>query len=84
MIDAEIKRETAARMRAIHNQRVTNLRALAQHCGGFTHLARDTGYALTQLIRLAGPGRSRQIGETLARGIEVAMKLPTGWLDEEH
>jgi len=36
------------------------------------------------LCHICGPNPRRDVGEKLARGIELALKLPSGWLDQKH
>ena len=72
-------------MISVYDTRRTNLRALIGQWGGPTSLSRKLGHANGSYIaQLAGPRPSREISEKVAREIEATLKLPVGWMDQEH
>lgn len=84
------KKDRTAQYKAIEElrlRRVRNLRQLSMAYGAegnWAELGRQCGQSSTFLIALAGPNPRRNIGEKLARDLETALRLPTGWLDKTH
>jgi len=69
-------------MRTVFDRRRENLRKLISDWGGPTTLAMKLGHSNgSYLAQLAGPHPSREVGERLARSIEVKLGLPTLWMD---
>ena len=66
---------------SIRLTRVENLRRLMEGYGSWAELGRQTGHSVPFLCHVAGPNPRRQIGEKLARDIEAALRLKSGWLD---
>lgn len=72
-------------MRTIYDTRRDNLRSLIGQWGGPTSLSKKLGHANgSYLAQLAGPRPSRDVSEKVAREIEAKLKLPLGWLDQDH
>lgn len=61
-----------------------NARKLASGKGGKADFARVVSMEPSQVSQLIGPNPSKNIGNSIARRIEQAYKLPEGWLDVEH
>lgn len=49
--------------------------------GNFTNLAKACGRSQSQISNVLRLNNSKNIGEKWARGIEIELGLPTGWLD---
>ena len=64
--------------------RAENIRYWRDRAGGWTELGKLTGMDPHRLMAVAGANPTRQIGEALARTLEVNWKLPAGWLDIRH
>ena len=64
--------------------RYANVRLLLERAGGVTPLARMAGVSIALLNNIGGPNPTRQIGEYLARKLELSLGLGRGWLDEKH
>jgi hypothetical protein len=72
-------------MNSVYQTRRENLRGLTVQWGGPTSLAKKLGHSNgSYLAQLVGPNPSREISEKVARDIEARLKLPIGWLDQEH
>lgn len=71
-----------AAMKTVSEIRRENARALAKD--GPAEFARKIDSTTQQVNQTIGPNPTRNIGNTIARRIEVAHGLPTGWLDVEH
>ena len=72
-------------MRSIYDTRRDNLRRLIGQWGGPTSLSRKLGHANGSYVaQLAGPRPSREVSEKVAREIEGKLKLPLGWMDQDH
>lgn len=72
-------------MQSIYDTRRLNLRSLIGQWGGPTSLAKKLGHANGSYIaQLAGPRPSRDISERTAREIESRLRLPVGWMDQDH
>lgn len=81
------QRDRKAQYRQIENLRklrVANLRILKDKAGSWLEFSRQTGHTESFLCHICGPNPRRDVGEKLARGIELALKLPSGWLDQKH
>jgi len=53
--------------------------------GAATSFADAIGVHKSMLSKLKGDGpSSRDVSDSLARQIEATLKLPRGWMDEEH
>lgn len=61
-----------------------NLRNLVKQYGGQKELAEAADIAANQLNHLISPNPFRNVGEKLARKIEVNLNLPIGYLDDIH
>ncbi|WP_243140671.1 S24 family peptidase [Pelistega ratti] len=70
--------------------RLDNLRVLISEAGNQVKLAELVGVAPSYINTLAkqridaSTGKSKSIGESMARKLEVAMDKPYGWLDQDH
>lgn len=72
-------------MQSIYDTRRVNLRSLIGQWGGPTSLAKKLGHANGSYIaQLAGPKPSRDVSERTAREIESRLRLPVGWMDQDH
>jgi hypothetical protein len=72
-------------MQSVYALRRVNLRKLMTEWGGPTSLSKKLGHSNgSYLAQLVGPHPSREISEKVAREIEVKLKLPIGWLDQEQ
>lgn len=72
-------------MQSIYDTRRVNLRSLIGQWGGPTSLAKKLGHANGSYIaQLAGPTPSRDVSERTAREIELRLRLPVGWMDQDH
>lgn len=72
-------------MQSIYDTRRVNLRSLIGQWGGPTSLAKKLGHANGSYIaQLAGPRPSRDVSERTAREIESRLRLPVGWMDQDH
>lgn len=72
-------------MQSIYDLRRDNLRRLIGQWGGPTSLSKKLGHANGSYIaQLAGPRPSREVSEKVAREIEAKLKLPMGWMDQDH
>jgi phage repressor protein C with HTH and peptisase S24 domain len=71
-----------APMKTVKEIRRENARALATD--GPAEFARKIESTTQQVNQTIGPNPTRNIGDILARRIETAYSLPTGWLDVEH
>ena len=78
------KGEKYVQIEALRKTRRENLRSLAGIAGSWSELARQCAQSPSFLIQLAGPNPRRDVGEVLARGLEEALHLPPGWLDQVH
>jgi phage repressor protein C with HTH and peptisase S24 domain len=61
-----------------------NARNLAHTIGGFTEFGRTVGMEASQVSQLIGKNPVKNIGNSIARRIEVAFAKPEGWLDQTH
>jgi len=61
-----------------------NARQLARGVGGHAEFARFMSMEASQVSQLIGRNPVKNIGNSIARRIEQAFDLPTGYLDEEH
>ena len=64
--------------------RRTNLRFLAEKYGGQRALAEAANLMPNQLNHIIGPNPIRNLGEQLARKIEISLGLTKGYLDTLH
>lgn len=65
--------------------RRVNLRQLLKQWGGPGVLGAKLGHKSGSFLsQLAGPNPSREVTEQVARGIEQALDLPSGWMDHKH
>ena len=74
-------------MRTSQEIRRENLRYLIQtkYNGVANQMAKDTGIAQMQIARVfLKTKNSREVGEVLARRIEEACGLESGWMDQIH
>ena len=74
-------------MRTIKAIRRDNLKYLisSRYKGIANRLAVEANIYQAQLARILSDGENRRdMGDKLARTIESAAGLPTGWLDQEH
>lgn len=78
MIDTSI----IAPMKTVKEIRRENARSLATD--GPAEFARKIESSTQQVNQTIGPNPTRNIGDKLARSIEVHFGLPLGWLDVEH
>ncbi|MGF6549343.1 SOS-response transcriptional repressor LexA [Paraburkholderia youngii] len=78
MIDCTI----IAPMKTVKEIRRENARALATE--GPAEFARRIESTTQQVNQTIGPNPTRNIGDQIARRVEAAYGLPTGWLDVEH
>ena len=58
-----------------------HLRVLADQRGGATALAHAVGLTKARMSQLIGSNPTGEMGERVARSIEEALSLPSGWLD---
>lgn len=87
-----VRKEKAFTMRRMENKSIrrANLEELATEAGGLDALATRAGVNLKYLqqIRSGFQGQKdrkpRDVGDRLARKLEVAMGQPTGWMDLIH
>lgn len=84
MLTRNDRRHAYKAIEATRLRRVKNLRRLQDLFGSTAELARHLGKAPSFVTAICGPNPRREIGEVLARDIENALKLTTGWLDAEH
>lgn len=81
---------TLAPMATIRAVRRENLDRLIERAGGIPELATKAGVSEKYLRQIRngfqGPKdrKPRDIGDTLARKLEDAFSLPSGWMDERH
>lgn len=61
-----------------------NARRLAHDAGGHTEFGRLVGMERSQVSQLIGKTPKKNIGNSIARRIELAFHRPEGWLDVEH
>lgn len=61
-----------------------NLRAVANELGGNARLAEKLGQSSSFIGQLIGRNPKSNIGNTLARKIEIQLDKPRGWLDQPH
>jgi hypothetical protein len=76
-----------AKFKAIEQRRkrrIENLRQCAELYDSWRQFALALGLDPSFLHALAGPNPRRNIGDDLARSIELTLKLEPGWLDEPH
>lgn len=72
-------------MKDVHELRRDNLRKLVAQNGGVLALGLKLGYRDGSFVsQVAGPNPRRAISEGIARGIEVKLAMPSGWLDAQH
>ena len=67
--------------------RHTNLRLLIKQCSPQTvaELAKNCGLAAPYLYQITAKGKHRRdMGDQLARQLELGMGKPRGWMDETH
>jgi transcriptional regulator with XRE-family HTH domain len=74
---------TLGLMNPATERRRQHLRVLASERGGASAMARAIGITRGRLSQLIGANPSGEIGERVARNIEVSLQLPDGWLDRE-
>ena len=72
------------RVEEIQRRRAANIRYAMAHAGGWDELGLVVGKSGAFLRQMAGDNPQRQIGERLARQLEVELGLPLGWMDEKH
>jgi phage repressor protein C with HTH and peptisase S24 domain len=61
-----------------------NARELARSVGGQTEFGRLLEMEGSQVSQLIGKSPKKNIGNSIARRIEVAFRKPEGWLDQNH
>lgn len=61
-----------------------NARELARQIGGLTEFGRTVGMEPSQVSQLIGKNPVKNIGNSIARRIEVHFAKPEGWLDTHH
>lgn len=66
-----------------HEIRRENLRKIAEKLGGLSKIGEILGRNRSQMSHIIGPNPVRGIGENLAREIEIALKLKSGYLDTQ-
>jgi hypothetical protein len=74
------------RLGTVHKTRKENFHRLAT-CGLFDSivaLSVAIGQAPGVYYAICGDKAYKNMGEALARDIEVRLKLPAGWLDQKH
>lgn len=71
-------------MKTIDQIRLDNARFLAEEIGGNTQFSEKIDRETTQVSRLIGKNATKQIGDNMARHIEVCFGLPTGWMDQNR
>lgn len=64
--------------------RKLNLETLRDEMGSLNILAEHIGSNPSYLSQILGKGSTRNVGDTLARNIEVAFNKPRGWMDAYH
>lgn len=72
---------------SITDLRRDNLRSLIRerYHNSPSALATDCGYTNGSfIVQMAGPSPTRVVTEKTARKIEQSLKLPEGWLDQDH
>jgi hypothetical protein len=68
----------------VEEVRLWNLRYLADREGGVTRFAERIGRSQSQVSQLIGKTPSKVLERKLAREIEKACAMPSGWLDGMH
>lgn len=68
-------------IKTAHDIRRANLKVLADEHGGRDELARKIGRDRNQVDQLM---TKKTMGPNLARDIEAKLKLPRGWMDNDH
>lgn len=74
-------------MKTVKDVRRANCRYIidTRYQGVVSRLAKDCGMHSAQLARIFSPAETRrEIGDGLARRIEKAIGLETGWMDQQH
>ncbi len=68
----------------IEESRVNNARLLAKEAGGQSKLAAKLGKSRQLINHYIGKNPIKKIGSEMAREIEIAIGLGSGWMDEFH
>ena len=64
--------------------RRSNARRLSDAVGGKAEFGRFLGMEASQVSQLIGPNPTKNIGNSIAKRIEVAFDFPAGYLDQDH
>ena len=68
----------------INEIRRENMRTLAKQAGGAAKLGRKLEMSDSHIGQLIGRHAKQNIGNKIARSVEIKLKLPRGWLDQPH
>lgn len=71
-------------MKTISEIRFDNAQALVREVGTRADFARLLGMSDAQIWQILGGGKTRNIGNSIARRMEEACNKPNGWLDVNH